>query len=151
MIDDYEDPPMMEDGEESDLRSLLPKTLHKALVTGVSAVLMTEEGIRHALGDLRLPKEAISYVVQQTERSRKEVFLALSNEVKRYLSNIDVSAALRKALNGMRVEVRADIRFIEDGKVETAVRTTVDDSAVEKPQKRRQAKRNAKKKPKTSV
>ncbi len=151
MIDDFEPPPPIDPDEgDDDPRGLLPKTLHKALVTGVSAVLMTEEGIRNALGDMRLPKEAVSYVVQQTERSRKEVFVALSKEVKRYLSNIDVSAAMRKALTGMRVEVHADIRFLDD-EIETKVKTSStaaedEEGPAPKPRKKRKVRKKAKKK-----
>lgn len=105
--------------------SLLPKSLHKALVTGMSAVLMTEEGIRNALGDMRLPKEAISYVVAQTEKSRKDLFSAVTAELKRYLEQVDVASTLRKALVGLKVEVRADIRFVDGGKVTTTVETNV--------------------------
>jgi hypothetical protein len=121
MADEFgNDPP---DLDPDEVRSILPKSLHKALVTGVSAVLMTEEGIRNALGDMRLPKEAISYVIQQTERSRKDLFQSVTGEIKKFLDTADIPGALRKALTGLKVEVRADIRFVDDDHVETDVRT----------------------------
>jgi hypothetical protein len=123
MSDDDSDFP--EQDAEPGGRGILPKSLHKALVTGVSAVLMTEEGIRNALGDLRLPKEAIGYVIAQTEKSRKDLFQAVTTEIKRYLENVDVSTTLRKALTGLHVEVKADIRFIDDNAVETHTETKV--------------------------
>lgn len=123
MIDD-DDADKADDGEYEG-RGLLPKSLHKALVTGVSAVLMTEEGIRNALGDMRLPKEAIGYVVAQTEKSRKDLFQAVTTEIKRYLEGVDISTTLRKALTGLHVEVKADIRFVDDAAVQTSVETRV--------------------------
>lgn len=137
MIDERDDDPMgPEAGGEG--RGLLPKTLQKALLTGVSAVLMTEEGIRNALSDMRLPKEAIGYVVQQTERSRKDLFQAVSKEVKGFLDSVDMAGALRKALTGLKVEVRAELRFSEDGdgkpgRVQSTVKTTVQSSPSDEP------------------
>lgn len=128
MNDEYDDldaAPSLRD--PPDAKGLLPKTLHKALLTGVSAVLMTEEGIRNALGDMRLPKEAISYLVQQTERSRKDLFQSVSGEIKGFLSSVDFPGAIRKALTGLKIEVRADIRFVDDQSSEISVQTTLKD------------------------
>jgi len=118
--------PYRPDPDDSEGRGLFPKSLHKALVTGVSAVLMTEEGIRNALGDLRLPKEAINYVIQQTERSRRDLFQAVTGEVKGFLSSADITGSVRKALTGMRVDVRAQIRFIDDTTAQTEIETDFD-------------------------
>lgn len=129
MSDDWDDGGYGDDdnGDDGEAKGRLPNMLHKALVTGVSAVLMTEEGIRNAVSDMRLPKEAIGYIVQQTERGRKDLFQALTHEVKGFLSSADVPAAVRKALTGLKVEVRADIRFVEDDRTETEVSTSVSD------------------------
>lgn len=123
MVDDWDS----EDTAPEEGKGILPKSLHKALLTGVSAVLMTEEGIRNALSDIRLPKEAISYVIQQTEKSRRDLYQAVTGEIKGFLENVDVSSVVRKALLGMRVEVRADIRFVDETKAETSLQTRVVD------------------------
>ncbi len=129
MNDEYDDlDAATEPADPPDSRGLLPKSLHKALVTGVSAVLMTEEGIRNAFGDMRLPKEAISYLVQQTERSRKDLFQSVSGEIKGFLGGVDFPGAIRKALTGLKVEVRADIRFVDDERSETEIETTLRDA-----------------------
>ncbi|MBC7792732.1 MAG: hypothetical protein H7Z43_03410 [Clostridia bacterium] len=96
-------------------RSRIPDSIRKAVVGGLSAVFTTEEGIRNVVSDMRLPKDAIAYLAQQTERTRREVFRAVSEEVKGFLRNIDAQNALRKALAGMRVEVKAELRFIDEG------------------------------------
>lgn len=95
-------------------KGILGDSLRKALVTGLSAVFMTEEGIRGALADMRLPKDAIGYLVQQTNNSRREVTRIVSEELKSFLSGADITGAIRKALTGMRLEVKAEIRFLDD-------------------------------------
>jgi hypothetical protein len=64
---------------------------------------------------MRLPKDAIGYLVQQTNNSRREVLRIVSQELKGFLRNADITGALRKALAGMKLEVKAEIRFVEDG------------------------------------
>ncbi len=109
MIYDDENP---KGGGES--RSRLPDSIRKAVVGGLSAVLMTEEGIRNAVSDMRLPKDAIAFLAQQTERTRRELYRMVSDEVKGFLGNLDIGGAMRKALSGMRVEVKAELRFVDE-------------------------------------
>lgn len=123
--------------DDSDMRQsergILPETLKKALVTGISAVFMTEEGIRNALSDMRLPKEAMAYLIAQTQNSRRELFRVMSDELKNFLRNIDLPGEVKKALSGMKLEVKAEIKFVDEGtgkvraKVSTETQTTTDE------------------------
>lgn len=122
MIDDYGDEAGGGGGGKG---GLLPDSIKKALVTGLSALFMTEEGIRSALGDMRLPKEAMSFLLQQTERSRKEIFGAVSSELKSFLSTMDLATAVRKALVGMKLEVTAQVRFVDEQRTETTLTSKV--------------------------
>jgi hypothetical protein len=106
-------------------RGLLPDSIKKALVTGLSALFMTEEGIRSALGDMRLPKEAMAFLMQQTERSRKEIFRAVSEELKNFLSTMDLATAVRKALVGMKLEVTAQVRFVDEQRTESTIKSSL--------------------------
>lgn len=125
MYDDMDDELPGERSTAEGGKGLLPESVRKALVTGLSAVFMTEEGIRNIVSDMRLPKDAIAFLAQQTERSRKELFRVVSEELKGFLRGVDVTGAVRKALAGMRVEVRAEVRFIEDDTRPSGVRTEV--------------------------
>jgi hypothetical protein len=111
MPDDFgQEPEANEDGQKG---SGLSDSLRRAFVSGVSALFMTEEGIRSALSDMRLPKEALTYLAQQTDRTRKELFRAVSEEVKGFLKGVDLSGALRKALLGLKVQIKAEVRFVD--------------------------------------
>ncbi len=147
MIDDFD--PNETTGTEQSGRGLLPDSIKKALVSGLSALFMTEEGIRSALGDMRLPKEAMAFLLQQTERTRKEIFRAVSEELKSFLSTMDLATAVRKALVGMKLEVTAQVRFVDEQRTETSIRSKVASStepeepppAGEGPPRRRRARR----------
>ena len=124
MMDDSDD----DFTDERDSRSgsgLLPDSIRKALTSGISALFMTEEGIRGMLSEMRLPKDAMSYLVQQTVRTRRELFRVVSQELRGFLKNADLTRELRKALVGMKMQVRAEVRFVADGEPEAEVRTRV--------------------------
>ncbi len=96
-------------------RSGLSDAVKRAVSTAIGAVLLTEEGIRHAVSDMKLPKEAVSYVIQQTEKSRREVIRLITDEVKTFLDKVDIAGEVRKAMSGLQIEVKASVRFTDDG------------------------------------
>lgn len=110
-----------EDDEEGGPGRIVTESIRKALLSGLSAVLMTEEGIRQVVGDMRLPKDAIGYLSQQAERSRREAMRIVGEEVKHFLHNTDMAGLLRKSLSGMKVEVRAELKFNEDLDVDAKI------------------------------
>ena len=97
----------------------------KALVTGVGAVFMTEEGIRNAVSDMRLPKDVARNVVQQAETTKREMFRIIGREVRTFLEQSNISAAIAGALADTTVEITTTVRFRpnEDGGVTPEVET----------------------------
>ncbi|MEZ4270485.1 MAG: hypothetical protein R3C68_03315 [Myxococcota bacterium] len=108
-----------------------PESIRKVLVSGLSAVFMTEEGIRQTLGDLRLPKEAMSFLMQQAERSRRELFRVVSDELKGFLKGVDLTGEVRRALTGLKIEINAEVRFKETGESEARVNADFKDAKEE--------------------
>ena len=128
MIDNYDDErdDHHDDENARDSDSVkpggIPESIRKALSSGISALFMTEEGIRNALSEMRLPKEAMAYLIAQTERSRKELFRAVSDELKGFLRGVDLNGELRKALTGMRLDISAQVRFVDENTIKTNVK-----------------------------
>lgn len=139
-IEEIDDTDAADDDDESGRTKGLTDSLRKAAVAGMTALFVTEEGIRGALGEMRLPKEALAYLAQQTDKTRRELFGAVSDELKGFLSGIDLPGELRKALKGLKLEVKAEVRFVEDG-----TDTTVETRRIEEPKPRRRRKKAASK------
>ena len=93
----------------------------KRAVGGLSTILTSEESIRSTLGDL--PKDAIAYIASQTERTRDDLKRTISKEVKAFLAERDLTTELREALKGLTIEVTAQVRFKDDGTVESELTT----------------------------
>ena len=65
-----------------------------------------------------LSKEALTYVIQQGDKGRKEVLRIVAQEVGDFLKNTDLSQELTKVLTGLKIDVNASIAFraTEDGR-----------------------------------
>lgn len=88
----------------------------KAMVAGLGAVFMTEEGLRSMVKDLKLPKDVVGYIVGQAERSKDEFFRVIGDELRRFFENPALRRELTKVLSDMTIEVKAEIRLRPDGK-----------------------------------
>src|SRR5438552_15640035 len=81
MPDENELPPE----EMKTLSGLVPDIVRRAVLTGVGALFMTEEGIRNLVGEMKLPKDALAFLVAQADRTRSAVTRIVTQEVRRLL------------------------------------------------------------------
>jgi hypothetical protein len=108
-------------------RGLIPDTVKKALLAGVGALFMTEESARRLAREWKLPKELIGFIGQQAQGAKGEVLRVFSDEVRRFLESDRLRREFWKALSGMAIEVKAEIRLkpSEDGKPHPEIKATV--------------------------
>jgi len=87
----------------------VPESVKRALFTGAGMLFMTEEGIRRALTEFNLPREAVNYLIKQSEKGKDEFFANLQREMHWFFSRIDAARLLRGVLNDLTVDVQATI------------------------------------------
>jgi hypothetical protein len=102
------------DGPGDATRGPIVELMRKVAFAGLGALFMTEEGIRSLAGQLKLPKEALGFVLSQAERTKDEVGRVLSEEVRRFLRSDKLREEFLQLLSGMRVEVTAHVRLVPD-------------------------------------
>ena len=95
-------------------RGPIVELMRKVAFAGLGALFMTEDGIRSLAGQLKLPKEALGFVLSQAERTKDEVGRVLSDEVRRFLRSEKLRDEFLQLLSGMRVEVTAHVRLVPD-------------------------------------
>lgn len=96
-------------------RGIVPDILKRAVLTGVGALFMTEEGIRNLVGEMKLPKDALSFLVAQADRTRGEVARVVSHEVRRFLESETLQREIWKLLTSVTLEVNASIQLKPSG------------------------------------
>jgi len=103
--------------------TVLPDIVKKAIFTGAGMIFLTEEGIRKLMAEFNLPREAVNYVVKQSEKSKKELFGIIQKELQRFLSSVDLSAQVKEILDGTTFEVKTSITIrSEEGKLRPVVK-----------------------------
>ena len=90
------------------LEPLVP-ILKRALFSGAEMLLVTEEGLRKTVSDFHLPKDAVNYLIKQSEKSKDEFLAIFQRELKRFLSRIDIAGLTNDVLDGIAVEINATI------------------------------------------
>jgi len=102
-------------------------TLRKALLAGMGALFLTEEGARRLAREWKLPKELIGYLGQQASGAKDEILRVFSDEVRRFFESEAVRREFTRALSSMVVEVNAEIRVrpADDGGIRPEVKAQV--------------------------
>jgi hypothetical protein len=120
-----------EEPKESDdsVQSGVTDTIRKAVFGGISSLFMSEESIKGQLGEL--PRDALNYLVGQTEKTRQEFFNIVTREFRTFLDGVDLSRELPKILQGMSIEVKANIRFKDAGDPIVDIDATVEHASDE--------------------
>jgi hypothetical protein len=77
-----------------------------------STAQQTEDVVRGLLGDLKLPKEVIAYILETVDGTRKEIVRVAAREVREFLESAQVTEEISRMLTTLTFEVRTEIRFI---------------------------------------
>ncbi len=101
----------------------------KAVMTGIGAVFMSEETLRNTLGDIKLPKEAMGYVVGQADKTKRELIAALSREMRSFLTTLELEKLLAKVLAGTTFEIHTRVKILpgDDGRMAIQIMDTKTD------------------------
>lgn len=103
-------PPPPETGEDA-ARGGLADGVKKALLAGVGALFMTEEGARRLARDWKLPKDVASFLGQQATTAKDEILRVLGDEIRRFLESESLRKEFLRSLSEHSIEIRAEIRL----------------------------------------
>lgn len=132
-----------EEGAGAKATGAVTDSIRKAVFGGLSALFVSEEGIRQTIGEL--PKDALSFLLTQTDKTRKELMRVVSDELKSFLRQLDLQGEIKEMLSGLTVEVKAEISFRENGQVVSKISQDVSDKPVKRKPTRKKAKATKKK------
>lgn len=91
--------------------SPIGEVIKKVVSIGVGAAFLTEDAVKNILSDLPLPKDIISGLVQNAKGAKKDFTDSVRDEIKDYLSNIDLKKVIENTLDEYDFEIKADIKL----------------------------------------
>lgn len=94
-----------------DIKSQLSDAIKKVVLTGVGTLFLTEEAVRNTLGDLKLPKELLTGLLENANKQKQEFLGLLVKEMVGVLSKIDVPSELKKFVDGRKLRVNVEFSF----------------------------------------
>lgn len=102
-------------------------TQKKVINSVLNSLPIPEETIKKYLMERNIPIEFINFIIQQIKTSRKNITDAIKEEVKRYLSAVDISGEIQRILSKMVIEINTEIRLVpsEKSKYKSNVKSTV--------------------------
>jgi hypothetical protein len=100
--------------------------VRKAVLTGVGALFLTEEGARKVAREWKLPKDLATYLVSQASGAKDEVLRVLGQELRRLLDSETFRREILRSVENMTVEIHAEMRLkASDGDPTPPVRVKV--------------------------
>ncbi len=93
------------------LSGLVPDIVRRAVLTGVGALFMTEEGLRNLVGEMKLPKDALGFLLAQADKTRSEVARVVTQEVRRFLESDRLRREIWKLLTSVSIEINATMNL----------------------------------------
>ena len=111
---------------EGSARRIVAEAVRKAVLTGLGAVFLTEEGARKLARDWKLPKEIVGYVASQAGSAKDEIVRVVSDEVRKFFESDALRREFLRIVTSMSIEVHAEIRLkpAKGGKVEPEVKVS---------------------------
>lgn len=102
----------LDDSDEK--KGFVPDFVRRMAWAGLGAVFMSEEGIRRLAGQLKLPKEALGFLLSQADKTKDEIGRVVSDEVRKLLQSERLRDEMLKMIAGMTIEVRAEVKLVPD-------------------------------------
>ncbi|MFC1888458.1 hypothetical protein ACFL4G_01755, partial [Thermodesulfobacteriota bacterium] len=79
---------------------------------------------KKTVGDFKLPRDVVQYLIRQGEKSKEELFGIVQKELNRFLSAIDITKQVREILDGVTFEIDTKVTFRTEGdKMVTGVKS----------------------------
>ncbi|GAB4015356.1 MAG: hypothetical protein Fur0010_14290 [Bdellovibrio sp.] len=89
----------------------LADVLKKVASIGMGAAFLTEDAIKNMVGDIPLPKDILSGLLQNAKSAKEDLANALREEFRKYLSKVDPEKLTENILENYDIEVEAKLKF----------------------------------------
>lgn len=97
---------------DDDPRRVLPELVRRIFEAGIERLAEGPENVRQRLGDIKLPKEALSALFAQIDEGRSGLYRALTRELRDFLEDTNFTEELVRALTMLSFEIKMEIRLI---------------------------------------
>ncbi len=81
----------------------------KVFAVGIGAAFLTEESIRSALGEFKLPKEILTTLIQNASKTRDVISNQVANEIIKIVNKIDFVKEASRFVEEHKFKISAEV------------------------------------------
>jgi hypothetical protein len=89
--------------------------------------------VKNVVGDFKLPKEALGYILNQVDETKHAAVGIISKEVRQFLENTDIANEITKVLTRLSLEITTNIKFTDNGGNSPEIKFKVTSGSTGKP------------------
>lgn len=97
---------------ERAIPEILRKIAERALEVGAERLAEGPDQLRQKVGELKLPKEVLSYLYTQIDETKLGIYRAAAKEIRDVLEHTNFVEDITKILTKLSFEVKTEVRFI---------------------------------------
>jgi hypothetical protein len=94
------------------LERLIPDLVKRILEAGLDRLSEGPDSVRRVVGELRLPREALSAILSQLDETKTGLYRVVAKEVRDILEQTNFAEEITRALTALSFEIRTEVRFI---------------------------------------
>jgi len=93
------------------VEGVIPEIIKRAVEIGVEKARESPDNLKQFVGDMKLPKEIATYLLQQIDETKNGLFRVVAKEIRDFLEHTNFAGELQKVLTTVQFEVNTTIRF----------------------------------------
>lgn len=97
---------------EGAIGNAIKRAVERAVETGVGRLAEGPEKLGHFVGEMKLPKEVLSYLYTQIDETKTGLYRVVAKEIRDVLEHTELADVLTKTLTKLSFEIRTEIRFV---------------------------------------
>jgi hypothetical protein len=97
---------------EGAIGNFVKRAVERAVESGVGRLAEGNEKIGHLVGEMKLPKEVLSYLYTQIDETKTGLYRVVAKEIRDVLEHTELADVLTKTLTKLSFEIRTEIRFV---------------------------------------
>jgi hypothetical protein len=112
----------------------IKRAVERAVESGVGKLAEGPEKLGHLMGDMKLPKEVLSYLYTQVDETKTGLYRVVAKEIRDVLEHTELADVLTKTLTKLSFEIRTEIRFVpNDAAAKPAAEGEAGEAAQQRP------------------
>lgn len=97
---------------ERAIPEIVKRVVERAVETGVGRLAEGPENLRQFVGDMKLPKEVLSYLYTQMDDTKSGLYRVVAKELHDFFDRMQFADELAKVLTKLSFEIKTEIRFV---------------------------------------